>query len=211
MQSETSSMQLRKKKIDIDDHFTFSSGKYTQRSAKNVKHDVTANLYEVKEMVDEHIENVHTNLTDNAVRTIEYVQHVKRKFANALQTSQSQRTAKQIKLDPLLDPLRQLWDQVSASHDTEANNMQHRQIFQANSHTATVSNENEKLTQERDGHNKKVEKIREIPVDSKLEFRFRRDDNTPENTKAKKNGKVHKCMELLLIFDIYSMICFFFS
>lgn len=182
-------MQLRKKKIDIDDHFTFSSGKYSYRSAKNVKPDITANLYEVKEMIDEHIENVHTNLTDNAVRTIEYVQNARRKISHALQAAQSQRTAKQIKLDPSLDALSQLWDQVAASHDTESNDMQQKY----NPSPRIVSGHVEqKIAHLNDGSNKKMEKTREIAVDSKLEFfdsRFRR-DNTQNNIKLTKGEQV---------------------
>lgn len=185
IQSDVSSVQLRKKKAAIEsgDYFSISSEKLMHRSAKNVKNDARRKLYEVKEMVDEHIDNVHMSITDNAVRTIEYVQKASGNLTAALKKSQrSGRMSKQIKLSPSLNALSELWDQVAASTETDSAKPIAVQNYQRTPNEA-IKNEDSMDTKKING-NMKSDKSKQVMVDTKLD-RFRRQNALKANGMTK--------------------------
>lgn len=185
IQSDVSSVQLRKKKAAIEsgDYFSISSEKLMHRSAKNVKNDARRKLYEVKEMVDEHIDNVHMSITDNAVRTIEYVQKASGNLTAALKKSRrSGRMSKQIKLSPSLNALSELWDQVAASTETDSAKPMEVQNYQRTPNEA-IKNEDSMDTKKING-NMKSDKSKQVMVDTKLD-RFRRQNALKANGMTK--------------------------
>lgn len=82
------------------------------RSGTNLKYSIKERLYDVKEMIDNHVENVHTSVTENVKQTIKYVQK-KQKTSQRMMKPQSKRHHTP-KLDPSLNAVRRLWDQVAS-------------------------------------------------------------------------------------------------
>lgn len=103
------------KENKIDGHKSESTGKLMHRSAKSIKHEVSKKMYDVKEMIDKHIDDMHSSVTDNAKETIKFVQSLQKTDAK-LMKRQSEKKAKSIKLDPSLNYLKRLWDQVAAQN-----------------------------------------------------------------------------------------------
>lgn len=190
IQSDVSTVQLRKKKAAIEsgDYISLSTEKLMHRSAKNVKNDARRKLYEVKEMVDEHMDNVYTSITDNAVRTIEYVQKSSGNLTTALKKSRrSGRLSKQIKLSPSLNALSELWDQVAASTETDFAKPMSPQKHQRKTNEA-IKNQDSTGNAKKDNGHIKNEKIGHITIDTKLD-RFRR-QNALKVHKVSKRQKV---------------------
>lgn len=101
------------KENKIDGHKSESTGKLMHRSAKSIKHEISKKMYDVKEMIDMHIDDMHSSVTDNAKETIKFVQSLQKTDAK-LMKRQSEKKTKSIKLDPSLNTLKRLWDQVAA-------------------------------------------------------------------------------------------------
>lgn len=76
------------------------------------KHHIKQHLYDVREMIDSHIEQIHTSITENVKQTIKYTQNVQRSHKNATKRPTGGR--QMVKLDPSMFALRQLWDQVAS-------------------------------------------------------------------------------------------------
>lgn len=156
--------------------------KLMHRTAKNLKHEITGKLYEVKEAIDKHIDDVHTSVTDNAMQTIGYV---KKTSGKNIIPSRSRSKSKKIKLDPTLETIRRLWDRVDDELDSTEFDI-------ALKYPAKTSNKNKKS--EDDTLNVvKGERIiiiekpeqKRISVDTKLE-RFRRQSSLSPNNWRKR-------------------------
>lgn len=97
----------------IDGHKSESTGKLMHRSAKSIKHEISKKMYDVKKMIDKHIDDMHSSVTDNAKETIKFVQSMQKTDAK-LMKRRSEKKTKFIKMDPSLNSLKRLWDQVAA-------------------------------------------------------------------------------------------------
>lgn len=97
----------------IDGHKSESTGKLMHRSAKSIKHEISKKMYDVKKMIDKHIDDMHSSVTDNAKETIKFVQSMQKTDAK-LMKRRSEKKTKSIKMDPSLNSLKRLWDQVAA-------------------------------------------------------------------------------------------------
>lgn len=92
-----------------------STGKLISRSGTSLKYNIKERLYDVREMIDNHVDNIHTSVTDNVKQTIKYVQHVQKHNEKLMKPN----TKRRVKLDPSLMAVKRLWDQVSSSETTE--------------------------------------------------------------------------------------------
>lgn len=77
-------------------------------------------VYELREMIDKHVEQIHTSVTENAKQTIKFVQMMQKNYVK-------KRTPRPIstevaKMDPSMFILRRLWDQVAAENEAPASN-----------------------------------------------------------------------------------------
>lgn len=107
-----SSKRLRSKKLTIgtdDDQKVTTTGKLINRSGINLKYIVNDKLIDVKEMIDNHVENIHSSVTDSVKQTIRHIQRVQKANQKLMQPNKKQT----FKLDPSLIPVRRIWDQVS--------------------------------------------------------------------------------------------------
>lgn len=102
------------KNDDSVDRKTESTGKLMHRTAKSLKHEISKKLYDVREMIDKHIDDIHSSVTDSAKETIKFVQKVQ-KSDEKLMKRQSESKLKSVKLDPSLSALKRLWDQVASA------------------------------------------------------------------------------------------------
>lgn len=113
--------KLRKKKLSIRkkaDNRKFSSqksGKLNFRWEKSSEYEMTEKLNDIKEMIDAHIDDIHSSVTENAKETIKFMQIIQ-KTNPQLFTPPSK--TKPIKLDPSLKNLNRLWNQVAENHDS---------------------------------------------------------------------------------------------
>ncbi|XP_055297037.1 uncharacterized protein LOC129565823 [Sitodiplosis mosellana] len=119
-ENEASSKRLRSKKLalgiddEIDGQKSASTGKLITRSGMNLKYSVKEKLYDVREMIDNHVENIHSSVTDNVKQTIKFVQKMQKTNEKLSQTN----TKQKVKLDPSLIPVRRLWDQIASPENT---------------------------------------------------------------------------------------------
>lgn len=70
-------------------------------------------LYEIREMIDNHIEQIHSSITENAKRTLKFIQFIQK---NNIKLRHRPINTKNVKLDPSLFIVRRLWDQVASAH-----------------------------------------------------------------------------------------------
>lgn len=82
----------------------------------NLKYTIREKLFDVREMIDNHVENIHSSVTDNVKQTIKYIQQVQRSNQKLTKPTSNRK----IKLDPSLIPVRRLWDQVASPDDNES-------------------------------------------------------------------------------------------
>lgn len=101
---------------ESDGQKSASTGKLITRSGMNLKYTVKEKLYDVREMIDNHVENIHSSVTDNVKQTIKYIQQIQKGNEKLMKTN----TKHKIKLDPSLIPVRRLWDQVSSPEISES-------------------------------------------------------------------------------------------
>lgn len=76
------------------------------------KYHIKQHLYDVREMIDNHIEQIHTSITENVKQTIKYIQNAQK--SNKHFSKRPTGNREMVKLDPSLFAMRQLWDQVAS-------------------------------------------------------------------------------------------------
>lgn len=101
---------------ESDDQKSASTGKLITRSEMNLKYTVKEKLYDVREMIDNHVENIHSSVTDNVKQTIKHIQNVQKSNGKLMKTN----TKHKVKLDPSLIPVRRLWDQVASPENMDS-------------------------------------------------------------------------------------------
>lgn len=87
------------------------------RSQLNLKYSIREKLYDVREMIDNHVDSIHSSVTDNVKQTIKFVQNVQKTNDKLMKAT----TKRKVKLDPSLNAVRRLWDHV-ATPDISENN-----------------------------------------------------------------------------------------
>lgn len=90
-----------------------STGKLTKNS--KWKHQIRQRLYDVNEMIDNHVERMHTSVTENVKQTIKFIQNAQKSSSRKRPTGGRQ-TAK---LDPSMYAIQRLWDQVASAEESE--------------------------------------------------------------------------------------------
>lgn len=73
-------------------------------------------LYDVREMIDNHIEQIHTSVTENVMQTIKFIQNEQKSNKNIIKRPNGGK--KTVKLDPSMFALRRLWDQVASPDES---------------------------------------------------------------------------------------------
>lgn len=118
-------MRLHSKKLAIGNDTnesvgqkSASTGKLMSHSGTNMKYSIKERLYDVREMIDNHVENIHSSVTDNVKQTIKFVQNVQHNNAKLMKPNTKRQ--QKIKLDPSFLPVRRLWDQVASGESTES-------------------------------------------------------------------------------------------
>lgn len=202
-------MKLRNKKKAIAndtssiavDRNNVTAEKLMHRTAKNLKHEITGKLYQVKETIDKHIDDVHTSVTDNAMQTIGYVKKTSGQF---IIPPRSRSKSKKIKLDPALETIRRLWDQVNDEEDST-------EFAVALKYPPKTSKKNKKID-DKTPNVVKGERIitierpeqKRIPVDTKLE-RFRR-QSTLNSKNWRKRQVIRLCFQQIFLFSQFHML-----
>lgn len=171
------SQELRSKKSTIE-----KESKANQRSATtgklmdglNLKYTIREKLYDVREMIDNHVENIHSSVTDNVKQTIKYIQQVQR----SNEKLKKPRSNRKIKLDPSLIPVRRLWDQVASPDDEDSDfdisiNYQPETAHNMKLIQSPRLTRGEELEMARTSTTSRPKKTKSHHIDTKLE-RFRR-------------------------------------
>lgn len=142
------------------------------RTAKNAKSTMRMSFYQVKETIDEHIQDVHTNITSNAVRAIEYVQKSSGTLARLVKRPlrTSQRSAKQMRLDPSLYAISQLWDQVAASREPQSAEYPPFNRYQEAPKRSNEYEDDDRLRNRYQADDMKNEPNERVSIDTKLDF-----------------------------------------
>lgn len=110
----------------IDKEFGVSVGQQSASTGKLMdnsewKYHIKQRLYDVREMIDNHIEHIHTSVTDNVKQSIKYIQNVQKTIGNGNtkkilgRPNGGQQT---LKLDPSMFAIRRLWDQVASPEES---------------------------------------------------------------------------------------------
>lgn len=112
---------MRQKKLNIEKEPILNPGQKSASTGKlmdglNLKYTIREKLYDVKEMIDNHVEDIHSTVTDNVKQTIKYIQRVQQTNEKLMKSSSGQK----VKLDPSLAKVRRLWDQVAAPDQSES-------------------------------------------------------------------------------------------
>lgn len=76
-------------------------------------------LYELREMIDDHIEEIHKSVTENAKKTLKFIQIMQINNKNIRQRPISTDI---VRLDPSMFAVRRLWDQVASANDSSKAN-----------------------------------------------------------------------------------------
>lgn len=78
-------------------------------------------LYQLREMIDDHVEQIHTSITESAKQTIRFIQTMQKNYVN-VRHRQRPISSEIVKLDPSMFIVRRLWDQVVEEDESESSN-----------------------------------------------------------------------------------------
>lgn len=119
--------KLQKKKLAMekemgvnDDRKTVPTGKLVKRTNQRIKHEMVKRLHDVKNMIDSHIDDIHSSIMYNVRQTIKYIQ-TERNNKPELQMGQllsSKFSLKPKKVHPSLKDLDRIWNQVAKDRDS---------------------------------------------------------------------------------------------
>lgn len=102
---------------ESDDQKSASTGKLVSHSGTNMKYNIKERLYDVREMIDNHVENIHSSVTENVKQTIKFVQKVQQSNQKLLKPSTKRQ--QKVKLDPSFNAVKRLWDVVASSENMD--------------------------------------------------------------------------------------------
>lgn len=103
-QNENETMRLKSKKTEMNDE-----------SGSDLKLDMKDRLYEIREMIDNHVEDIHENLVESAKKTLKFIQIMQKSNKNLHERPISTEI---VKLDPTMFVVRRLWNQVASETDS---------------------------------------------------------------------------------------------
>lgn len=86
-----------------------------EKFGKELRTHMKERLYEIRVMIDEHIELIHTSITENAKQTLKFIQMILRTNKHIRKRPIGTEIAK---LDPSMFAVRRLWDQVAAEDES---------------------------------------------------------------------------------------------
>lgn len=86
--------------------------KLMQRSEKSIKYEMFEKLNDVREMIDKHMNEIHSTVTDSAKRTIAFVQALQVKNADVDAQKRNKNEKKSIKLNSALGSLLKVWSEL---------------------------------------------------------------------------------------------------
>lgn len=119
-------VQLQHKKLMMDkelaaDHHNQQTGKLMQRSEKSIKYEMMEKLNDVKEMIDRHINDMHSTVSTNTRQTVSFLQKLQKKAAsktkapkptNRVPISDESDEKPAGKVNPTLLALLEIWKQL---------------------------------------------------------------------------------------------------
>lgn len=105
-ESEDTSKQLQSKMSEMDEEF-----------GSELKVRMKERVYELREMIDNHVEQIHTSITENAKQTIRFIQKMQKMYVKKRLRPISHDVSK---MDPSMFVLRRLWDQVAAENESSS-------------------------------------------------------------------------------------------
>lgn len=79
-----------------------------------LRSEMKERLYEIRVMIDDHVEQIHSSITDNAKQTLKFIQMMLRTNKSIRRRPIGNEIAK---LDPSMFVVRRLWDQVAAENE----------------------------------------------------------------------------------------------
>lgn len=91
-----------------------STGKLMDNS--EWKYHIKQHLYDVREMIDNHIEQIHASVTENVKQTIKFIQNEQKSNKNLMKRPNGGK--QMVKLDPSMFAIRQLWDQAATPDES---------------------------------------------------------------------------------------------
>lgn len=201
-QNEATTQKLRKKKLAIDKEMNGEnddrkSGKLVLGTKKSLKYQMVEKLNDVKDMIDSHVDNIHSSVMNNAQQTIEYVQTVQKTIPELSKSKTTNKfESKPVKLHPSLKDIDRLWNQVAQVRDVSEFGVSFRYPERSQPKITHEGSKSQKYTRLTSGEQLDLNNNRRsLTVDAKVD-RFRR-----QNVKQTKstNKKVNLSLELILI------------
>lgn len=102
-------------------------------------------LYEIREMIDNHVEDIHASLVESAKKTLKFIQNMQKSDWNLRQRPISTNVAR---LDPSMFAVRRLWDQVAVeNHVSDAIDFDDVFQYQSKHARPNVTKEHEQTTE----------------------------------------------------------------
>lgn len=88
-----------------------------EKFGKELRTHMKERLYEIRVMIDEHVEEIHASITENAKQTLKFIQMILRANKHIRKRPIGTEIAK---LDPSMFAVRRLWDQVAAEDESSS-------------------------------------------------------------------------------------------
>lgn len=86
-------------------------------TTSGLKRHINQRLYDVRETIDNHIEQIHSSVMDNVKLTMKYIQKMQKNSKKTAKRRNSSR--KPILMDPTMVAMGRIWEQVASSEESE--------------------------------------------------------------------------------------------
>lgn len=91
-----------------------ATGNLSYRPDKDLEYEINEKLNDIKRTIDMHLDDIHSSVMENAKQTIEYVQTIQKANPQLFKAQTTTKIKTQpIKLNPSLNGLDRLWNQVT--------------------------------------------------------------------------------------------------
>lgn len=97
-----------------------STGKLMDKTTPELDMQIKHRLYDVRETINNHVQIIHTSVMENVKLTIKFLQKMQKSNKNITQRRSG--NGKWVLLDPAMNKIRQLWDQVASTEEENAEN-----------------------------------------------------------------------------------------
>lgn len=118
-------VQLQNKRLMMDkelaaEHHNQQTGKLMQRSEKSIKYEMMEKLNDVKQMIDQHMNEMHSTISNNARQTVNFLTKLQKKTANKSKPTEKSKPLNLYESDekptekpnPTLLALVEIWKQI---------------------------------------------------------------------------------------------------